>query len=95
MDEKRPLTLAVEQAAEILGVARSAAYELVRSDVDGIRLRRRIVVTTKALAKKLAISLGDVWAVLEPARSRPAVRPPARPASGRMSMSQPYLFDDH
>lgn len=30
MDEKQPLTLAVEQAAEILGVARSTAYELVR-----------------------------------------------------------------
>lgn len=94
MDEKQPLTLTVEQAAEILGVARSTAYELVRSgDIESIHLRRRIVVPTKALAEKLAISLADVWAVLAPARPPPAVQPSSRPATRRMPMSQPALFE--
>lgn len=92
-----PLTLTVEQVAEVLGVARSTAYELVRSgDIESIRLRRRIVVPTKALAERLDVSLGEVWASLTPAPqvSSPAARAP-RPARGRPCPPslQPALFD--
>jgi excisionase family DNA binding protein len=45
METPHPLTLPVAQAAEVLGVGRSTAYELVRSgDLPSIRLRRRVVV---------------------------------------------------
>lgn len=95
MTADHPLTLTVEQAAEVLGVARSTAYELVRSgDIESVRLRRRIVVPTKALAEKLAVSVGDVWAVLTPTRSRPAAES-APPATSRPSASQPSLFEGH
>jgi excisionase family DNA binding protein len=44
MTNYQPLTLTVEQAAQILGIGRSTAYELVRTgDLKHIRLRRRIV----------------------------------------------------
>lgn len=40
-----PLTLTVEQAAKLLGIGRSTAYELVHTgDIPSLRLGRRIVV---------------------------------------------------
>jgi excisionase family DNA binding protein len=45
MRSNQPLTITVEQAAHLLGVGRSTAYELVRhGDLKCIRLRRRIAV---------------------------------------------------
>lgn len=62
----QPLTLTVEQAATVLGVARSTAYELVRAgDIDSIRLRRRIVVPVAHLARRLGVTPADVWTVVQ------------------------------
>lgn len=79
MPADHPLTLTVEQVAVALGVARSTAYELVRSgDVECLRLRRRIVVPTGRLAERLGVSASEVWAAIESASqpARPSERPP-------------------
>ncbi|MCB1013359.1 MAG: helix-turn-helix domain-containing protein, partial [Microthrixaceae bacterium] len=56
MNTSQPLTLTVEQAAELLGVGRSTAYELVRDGgLKCIRLRRRIVVPVAHLAESLGV----------------------------------------
>jgi excisionase family DNA binding protein len=58
----RPLVLTVTEAGLLLGVSRSTAYELVRTgDLESVRLRRRVVVPTRAIAKHLGIELPDVW----------------------------------
>jgi excisionase family DNA binding protein len=49
MDNTR-LTLTVEEAAQLLGISRALAYELVgRGELPSIRLGRRIVVPRHAL----------------------------------------------
>lgn len=49
MDTNR-LTLTVEEAAQVLGISRALAYELVaRHELPSIRLGRRIVVPRRAL----------------------------------------------
>ena len=66
MIENRPLTLTVEQAAAVLGIARSTAYEAVRSgDIESIRIRRRIVVSAGWLAERLGASLPEVLRAAE------------------------------
>ena len=61
MSAGHPLTVTVEQAAEVLGIGRSTAYELVRSgDLPCLRLRRRFVVPVAQLADKLGVSARDV-----------------------------------
>lgn len=61
----RPLTLSVTEAGNLLGVSRSTAYELVRTgELESIKLRRRVVVPTAALAQQLGITITDVWAAL-------------------------------
>ncbi len=51
-----PLTLTVEQAAKLLGIGRSTAYELVQTgDIPSLRLGRRIVVPVARLAEMLAV----------------------------------------
>ena len=84
MSTNQPLTVTVEQAAEVLGVGRSTAYELVRSgDLKCIRLRRRIVVPVAHLAESLGVDHDAVWAALtdtaveSPRQSIPKMRPPA------------------
>ena len=65
MTTNKPLTLTVEQAARVLGIGRSTAYELVRTgDLKHIRLRRRIVVPVAHLAESLGVDRDAVWAVL-------------------------------
>ena len=65
MTANQPLTLTVEQAARVLGIGRSTAYELVRTgDLKHIRLRRRIVVPVAHLAERLGVDRDAVWAVL-------------------------------
>ncbi len=62
MSTNQPLTLTVEQAAEILGIGRSTAYELACSgDLKCIRLRRRIVVPVAHLAETLGVDRAAVW----------------------------------
>ncbi len=65
MTTNQPLTLTVEQAAEVLGVGRSTAYELVHSgDLKCIHLRRRIVVPVAHLAESLGVDRETVWETL-------------------------------
>jgi excisionase family DNA binding protein len=65
MTTNQPLTLTVEQAAKVLGVGRSTAYELARSgDLTCIRLRRRIVVPVAHLAESLGVDRDAVWEAL-------------------------------
>lgn len=48
MDQR--VTLTVEEAARLLGISRSLAYELVRDgEIPSLRLRRRIVVPRRAI----------------------------------------------
>jgi excisionase family DNA binding protein len=55
-----PLTLTVEQAAKVLGIGRSTAYELVHTgDIPSLRLGRRIVVPIARLEAMLADSCSD------------------------------------
>lgn len=51
MDETR-LTLAVPQAADVLGISRDLAYELIaRGELPSLRLGRRVVVPRRALER--------------------------------------------
>ena len=46
----RPRTMTVTQAATVLGISRTTAYECVRSgELPALRLGGRIVVPTKAI----------------------------------------------
>ncbi|MDP9441136.1 MAG: helix-turn-helix domain-containing protein [Actinomycetota bacterium] len=48
--EAQRLTLSVEEAANVLGISRALAYELVRrGELPRLRLGRRVVVPRKAL----------------------------------------------
>jgi len=52
------LTVTVTEAAEILGVSRTSAYELVRAGaLPSVRLGRRIVVTRHTLEELLGAPL--------------------------------------
>lgn len=76
MSATYPLTVTVEQAAEILGVGRSTAYELVRSgDLECIRLRRRILVPVAHLAEALGVERAAIWTVLDQPAAPTACRP--------------------
>lgn len=85
MRTDHPLTLTVEQAAQVLGVGRSTAYELVRSgELKSIRLRRRIVVPVAHLAERLGVDRADIWSAVDhqpDAGLRMSSAPPACPAS--------------
>jgi excisionase family DNA binding protein len=53
-DDIQPLTLTVEQAAKLLGIGRSTAYELVHTgDIPSLRLGRRIVIPIDRLNRVL------------------------------------------
>lgn len=48
--EAQRLTLSVEEAANVLGISRALAYELVRrGELPRLRLGRRVVVPRQAL----------------------------------------------
>jgi excisionase family DNA binding protein len=93
----QPLTLTVEQTAIVLGVARSTAYELVRSgEIKSIRLRRRIVVPVAHLAERLGVTAAEVWAVVRSERSTPPIwatgARAASPATPLAKAQDPTLF---
>jgi excisionase family DNA binding protein len=51
----RSITVTVEQAAELLGISRTTAYQCVRDGViPSVRLRRRILIPTQALDRLLS-----------------------------------------
>lgn len=57
------LTLSVEEAAQLLGISRALAYELVRrGELPRLRLGRRIVVPRRAL-EALVAGAGDATAL--------------------------------
>jgi excisionase family DNA binding protein len=65
------LTLTVEEAAALIGISRSTAYDLVATDeLPTVRLRRRIVVPAASLADLLGVSLIEVYAALSRLRGR-------------------------
>jgi len=48
--QRERLTLTVDEAADVLGISRSLAYELVRrGDIPSLHLGRRIVVPIRGL----------------------------------------------
>ena len=52
--EAEPLAIAVEEAAHLLGISRSLAYELcARGELPTIRLGRRLVVPKRALVEMI------------------------------------------
>lgn len=76
------LTLTVDEAAALIGVSRSTAYDLVATDeLPTVRLRRRILVPASALADLLGVSLVEVYSVLNRLRGRTGPTP-SRPAGG-------------
>lgn len=61
-----PLTVTVEQAAKLLGIGRSTAYELVHTgDIPSLRLGRRIVVPAAQIADRLGMGHGAIWTVMD------------------------------
>jgi excisionase family DNA binding protein len=55
MPTTNPATMTVSQAATVLGISRSSAYECVRhGSIPSIRLGRRIVIPRRALDELLA-----------------------------------------
>jgi excisionase family DNA binding protein len=65
MDRTRRLTLSVTEAAELLGISRALAYELVaRGELPSLQFGRRLVVPWRAIERLLA-SCEDT-AVTEP-----------------------------
>lgn len=76
MTTNHPLTLTVEQAAHVLGIGRSTAYELVRTgELKCIHLRRRIVVPVAHLADRLGVKPADVWGTAMETGERPRLQP--------------------
>lgn len=72
------LTLTVDEAAALIGVSRSTAYDLVATEeLPTVRLRRRILVPASALADLLDVSLVEVYGALNRLRGR------SGPGSGR------------
>lgn len=61
-----PLTVTVDEAAKLLGIGRSTAYELVHTgDIPSLRLGRRIVVPVAQIAAQLGLSYDAVWTLMD------------------------------
>jgi excisionase family DNA binding protein len=89
MGTNQPLTITVEQAAQVLGIGRSTAYELVRSgDLACIRLRRRIVIPVAHLAERLGVDRDAVWVALASSAVDATFRPPSS-AQSRLTSRSP------
>ena len=64
MSNDRRLSLAVMEAAAVLGISRTLAYELVaRGELPSLRMGRRIVVPKRALEALLEAPSNPVDAV--------------------------------
>jgi excisionase family DNA binding protein len=54
------LTMSVDDAAEVLGISRSLAYELVRKgELPSLRLGRRLVVPVRAVEALVEDAVGS------------------------------------
>ena len=70
------LTLTVDEAAALIGVSRSTAYDLVAThELPTVRLRRRILVPASALVDLLGVSLVEVYGALNRLRGRTTSTP--------------------
>ncbi len=50
VEDSRPLTLSVAEAARLLGIGRNSAYEAVRrGEIPSIRIGRRVLIPRTAL----------------------------------------------
>jgi excisionase family DNA binding protein len=77
-DSRERLTLSVEEAAEVLGIGRTLAYEAVRrGDIPTVRIGRRHLVPREALDQLL----GSVTTNGERSRAESAVDPQQPKAS--------------
>jgi len=75
----RPLTLTVEQAAKVLGIGRSTAYELVHTGaIPSLRLGRRIVVPTAKLAECLGVRTDAILRDRDTSTARVTIEPEVR-----------------
>jgi excisionase family DNA binding protein len=55
MDTNRRLTLSVTEAAQVLGISRALAYELVaQGELPSLQFGRRLVVPSRAIERLLA-----------------------------------------
>lgn len=55
-DGQLPLAVSIPEAAKLLGISKSLAYELAaRGELDTIRLGRRIVVPRNVISKMLQL----------------------------------------
>lgn len=56
-------TMTVEEAAEVLGISRNLAYELVqRGELPSLRLGRRVVVPRAAMERLLGVEANEAVA---------------------------------
>ena len=56
---RSPLTCSVEEAAKILGISRSMAYQLVRSEgFPTVKIGRRLLVSVKGLERWVEAQTG-------------------------------------
>jgi len=70
------LTYSVATAAEMLGISRALAYELVRSgDIPSLKLGRRVVVPCAALTEMLDVQPPSGGSHLRPDRSAQSLEP--------------------
>lgn len=65
MEKREPLTVSVIDAAQLLGISRAFAYELVaRGELPSVRLGRRVVIPRKALEALVEASGVSEWSAL-------------------------------
>src|SRR5690606_29016866 len=82
------LTLTVDEAAVLIGVSRSTAYDLVATDeLPTVRLRRRSLVPASAVADLLGVSLVEVYGALNRLRGRIGPAPSRRAEGGETPRS--------
>jgi excisionase family DNA binding protein len=66
MESKKRQALTVTEAAEILGISRGLAYELVsRGEIPALRLGRRLVVPRKAIDAMLDPAIDGSYEAFE------------------------------
>lgn len=84
------LTVTVTEAAEILGVSRTSAYELVRAGaLPSVRLGRRILIRRTTLEELVGSALPDPTSVEGGVIKKPASEVhPAEPAGFRSPCSR-------
>ena len=93
-DNDHRLTLTVEEAAKLLGIGRSTAYELVHTGaIPSLRLGRRIVVPRAKVAGQLGVEPEQIARRIQAPQEE--AEPTERPSHGitqPSSTQPPSLF---